>query len=84
MFDNGPDWIVDGLFRISRNGKIGYADKNGVIVIEPKFECAEQFENGVARVALNCKLVKDKSDPAPSALASDSWLFIDKKGNKVK
>lgn len=84
MFDNGPDWIEDGLFRILRNGKIGYANKNGVIVIEPKFECAEQFENGVARVALNCKLVKDKSDSEHSAMESDSWFFIDKKGNKVK
>ena len=84
MFDNGPDWLEDGLFRIIRNGKIGYADKNGVIVIEPKFECAEQFENGIARVALDCKLVKDESDPEHSRMESDSWFYIDKKGNKVK
>lgn len=84
MFDNGPDWLEDGLFRIVRNGKIGYADKNGVIVIEPKFECAEQFEDGIARVALDCMLVKDKSDSEHSGMESDSWFYIDKKGNKVK
>lgn len=84
MFDNGPDWLEDGLFRIIRNGKIGYADKNGVIVIEPKFECAEQFENGIARVALDCRLVKDEYDSEHSRMESDSWFYIDKKGNKVK
>ena len=83
MFDNGPDWLEDGLFRIVRNGKIGYADCNGVIVIEPKFECANQFENGIARVALDCKLVKDKSDSEHSRMESNSWFYIDKKGNKI-
>ena len=74
MFDNGPDYLEDGLFRIIQNGKIGYADKNGVIVIEPKFECADQFENGIARVALDCTLVKDESDPEHSRMESDSWF----------
>lgn len=84
MFDNGPDELANGLFRIIRNGKIGYADKNGVIVIKPKFECADKFENGKASVALECKLVKDKNDQEHSKMESDSWFYIDKKGNKVK
>src|SRR5690242_11150784 len=25
-FDNGPDYVEDGLFRIVKDGKIGYAD----------------------------------------------------------
>ena len=83
MFDNGPDELADGLFRIIRNGKIGYADKNGIIVIEPKFECADKFENGKASVALECKLVKDKYDSEHSRMESDSWFYIDRKGNKV-
>lgn len=84
MFDNGPDWVEDGLFRIIRNGKIGYANRNGVIVVDPKFECADQFENGIARVALNCKLIKDESDLEHSKMESEAWFYIDKKGNKVK
>src|SRR5690554_6149124 len=39
-YDNGPDYIKEGLFRILRNGKTGYADNSGRIVIEPQFECA--------------------------------------------
>jgi len=84
MFDNGPDELADGLFRIIRNGKIGYADKNGVIVIEPKFECADKFENGKASVALECRKVVEKYDSEHSRMESNSWFYIDKKGNKVK
>ncbi|MDP3583484.1 MAG: hypothetical protein Q8S39_16225, partial [Ignavibacteria bacterium] len=84
MFDNGPDELADGLFRIIRNGKIGYADKNGFIVIEPKFECADKFENGNANVALECRKVVDAYDSEHSRMESNSWFYIDKKGNKIK
>ncbi len=84
MFDNGPDELADGLFRIIRNGKIGYADKNGVIVIEPKFECADKFENGKASVALECRKFIEKYDSEHSRMESNSWFYIDIKGNKVK
>jgi hypothetical protein len=83
MFDNGPDELTDGLFRIMRNGKIGYADKNGVIVIEPKYECADKYENGKASVALECKKILEKYDPEHSRMESDAWFYIDKKGNKI-
>jgi hypothetical protein len=84
MFDNGSDWLEDGLFRIIRNGKIGYADSNGVVIIEPKFNCADQFKNGIARVALDCNLVKSENDPEHTSMESGSWFYIDKKGYKVK
>ena len=29
VFDNGPDYPSNGLFRIIKDGKIGYADMNG-------------------------------------------------------
>ncbi len=43
-YDNGPDYPSYGLFRIVKNGKIGFADeKTGEIVIEPSFDCADPF-----------------------------------------
>ncbi len=84
MFDNGPDWLKEGLFRIIRNGKIGYANSTGEVVIEPKYKCAGQFENGIAKVAFDCKEVKDEHDSEHSKAESSSWFFIDNKGNKVK
>ena len=84
MFDNGPDYLSEGLFRIIRNGKIGYADKNGIIIIKPQFDCAGHFENGIAKVSLNCNLVKSKNDHEHISMESDTWFYIDKKGNVVK
>ncbi|MFZ5948387.1 MAG: WG repeat-containing protein [Stygiobacter sp.] len=84
IFDNGPDYLEDGLFRIIRNGKIGYANEKGIIVIAPQFECADPFENGTARVSLNCKKTQPLNNPEHTMEKSDSWFFIDKIGNIIK
>jgi hypothetical protein len=80
-FDNGPDDISEGLFRIIKNGKIGYADTIGKIVIEPQFDCAFPFEKGKARVSKDCKSVKDGEH---FMWMSDNWIYIDKKGQIIK
>ena len=51
-FDNGDDYVVDGMYRIvDEQGRIGYADEKGNTVIAPRFKCAFPFENGKAKVA---------------------------------
>lgn len=75
------DDISEGLFRVKRNGKIGYANKIGEVIIPCQFECAEQFENGVAKVALECEYNMDNTEHVETK--SDSWFYIDKKGNKI-
>lgn len=57
-YDNGPDYINEGLFRIKKNDKIGYANEEGEIVIVPRFDCASSFENGLAKVSNSCTLKK--------------------------
>lgn len=81
-YDNGPDFSVDGLFRIVQNGKIGYADAATYqVVIQPQFDCAFPFEDGVARVSNNCKTKKEGEH---SIWISDDWKAIDKQGNFIK
>ncbi len=80
-FDNGPDYAVDGLFRIMTNNKVGYADEaTGKVIIKPQFDCAFPFENGIAKVGLNCTT---HSDGEHSYWTSDNWFYINKKGRKV-
>ncbi len=43
------------LFRFVRNDKLGYIDRTGKIVIEPKFEEAENFSEGLATVKIGEK-----------------------------
>jgi hypothetical protein len=79
-YDNGPDMIEDGLFRMIKNGKIGYADAKGNVIIEPSFDCAYPFENGYARVSQSCDKIKDGEH---TTWISDDWYHISKDGKRV-
>jgi len=80
-YDNGPDYISDGLFRILENSKIGFAESTtGKVVIKPQFDCARPFENGVAMVSNNCKTV---SEGEHSSWSGDNWYYVDKTGKRV-
>ena len=78
LFDNGPDYPAEGLFRIVQNNKIGFADAlTGKIVIQPQFTCAYPFEGGKAKVSNNCTI---KPEGEHSLWISDTWDYIDKTG----
>lgn len=78
LYDNGPDYPSEGLIRVVKNGKIGYADASTyLIVIEPQFDCAFPFENGKAKVSYQCQSVKDGEH---SIWTSDDWKYVDKAG----
>jgi hypothetical protein len=82
MFDNGADYAAEGVFRIIKNNKIGYADaQTGKIVIEPQFDCAYPFEEGKAQVSRNCNL---KKMDEYTMWESEEWEYIDKTGKKVE
>jgi hypothetical protein len=51
-----PDELVEGMIRIiGKNGKIGYANERGTVVIKPQFDNATVFHNGRALVYKKCK-----------------------------
>jgi hypothetical protein len=80
-FDNGPDPVADGLFRIRRDQKIGYADAlTGNVVIEPQYTCAYPFENGMAKVSTDCT---SEADGEHTTWISDHWSTIDKAGRII-
>ncbi|MDR0937751.1 MAG: WG repeat-containing protein [Mediterranea sp.] len=48
-YDNGPDYVSKGLFRIVENEKMGFANMDGEIVIKPQFSFVGPFmENDFA------------------------------------
>jgi hypothetical protein len=80
--DNGPDYTSEGIYRIVKNGKIGYIDSISCkVLIEPKFDCAYPFKDGKAKVSVNCRKVYEGEH---YTWESNGWYFIDKKGNIVK
>ncbi|MEO0472767.1 MAG: WG repeat-containing protein, partial [Bacteroidota bacterium] len=67
--------------RILRNGKIGFADERGKIVISPQFACAFPFDNGKAKVAYECVNEKEFDHIISK---SDAWFFINHSGKRVE
>ena len=80
-FDNGPDYVQDGLFRIKKGDKIGFANEAGEIIVEPKYKCTYPFENGQAQVAYECDLVKEGEH---TMMKNAKWLNIDIEGNEIE
>ncbi len=81
MFDNGPEPFNENLTRVLRNGKMGYANKFGQIVIPCEYDYAKWFENGKAEVTYNAKEYFDLDDH--KRVESSEWFVIDKKGKKI-
>ena len=80
-YDNGPDYVESGFFRIIKNGKIGYANPNGKIIIEPNFDCAYPFEGDFAIVSDNCETIKEGEH---TRWKSESWYKITKNGKRAE
>ena len=74
LFDNGPDEFHEGLARCVEDGKMGFFDKHGRIVIPPRFSYAEPFSGGRAHVCFDCVKVSDYPFSAlDSKLPTDLW-----------
>ena len=81
-FDNGPDPFSEGLTRVKRNGKMGYANKYGQIVIPCIYDYAKWFDGGVAEVTFDATEYLDGDEH--TIVESKEWFTIDKRGQEVK
>lgn len=82
IFDNGPDYPSEGLFRIWIDGKMGYADiATGKVVVPAIYGCGFPFKKGKAEVGMNC--TGTTIDEYHSWI-SEEWFYINKKGERVK
>ena len=77
VMDNGADSFHDGLVRIVRNGKYGFANRTGRIVIAPIYDGAMDFENGTATV---CKSCESKPVGEYRMFSGGEWFQINTKG----
>lgn len=80
MFDNGPDYFVQGLARIVEGGKTGFVDRAGKIAIAPQFDAAGSFCEGLAPVCMGCKEVPRGEH---HELVGGQWGFVDRTGAVV-
>lgn len=79
-FDNGPDYPSEGVFRILEDGKIGYANTQGEIEIEPRFRFAEPFSDSLAAFSMQGYLKEDHLGEHWTYHGT-LWGFVDHTGN---
>jgi WG containing repeat len=79
--DYWADSFHDGLVRIVKNGKYGFANRKGKVVIAPIYDGALNFENGIAAVCNGCrsKCVDDQCEY--HSLVGGRWYRINIKGH---
>jgi len=78
IFDNGPDYFREGLARFTRQGKFGFFDESGKVVIEPRFDFALPFSEGLAAFCDGCK---EEADGEHRSVRGGKWGFINKHGD---
>ncbi len=76
--DSGEaDVFKEGLARTRVNGKIGFFNRNLDIVIEPFYDFAFPFHDGVAEICVGCTEVQSGGQ---SMLDGGSWKRINRSG----
>ena len=77
VMDNGADSFHDGLVRIVRNGKYGFANRAGQVVIPTIYDGAMNFENGSAAVCKGCQTSREGEH---HFFSGGDWFRINIKG----
>ena len=84
-YDNGPEYIQEGLFRImDEDGLVGFADSLGNVIIEPQFKFAYPFKGGKTKATLKGeRKVVPESDGEKHYWESGTWFYIDKRNKHL-
>ena len=82
--DNGADSFHDGLVRVVRNNKYGFADRRGQVVIAAVYDGAMNFEKGRAAVCKGCQSKCAEVACEHHFFAGGQWVSINIKGEVVK
>jgi hypothetical protein len=79
-FDNGPDYVSDGLMRYVEGPKVGFVDEACRIRIRAVWDFAFSFSEGLAVVCQGCR-----SQPIGehSVVVGGRWGYVDKRGIAV-
>lgn len=83
-FDNGPDILKDGMFRImGKNNKVGFADSLGNVLIKPAFDFVEPFHNGYAIACNGGHLLSIDTLDNHHKWVGGKWGVISKEGKII-
>jgi len=79
-YDNGPDYFSEGLARFVEDGRFGFFDEAGRIVIAARFDFALPFHEGLAAFCVGCWSVTDGEH---THIEGGKWGYVDRSGRVV-
>jgi hypothetical protein len=82
-FDNGPDYVVEGMARTVKNGKVGFVNTQLDQVVAPVWDFASPFEHGVAEVCMGCVSTPVRPGDEHTYMAGGKWGYIDRRGKVI-
>ncbi|KUG29397.1 hypothetical protein ASZ90_000709 [hydrocarbon metagenome] len=81
LFDNSPDEFQGGLARFVEEGRIGYFDRAGRVVIPADYDFGLPFEKGLAAVCREC--IREYHGEHYTVV-DGTWGCVDKRGRLVR
>ena len=83
IFDNGADYVVEGLARTVEDGKVGFVNTQLDQVVAPAWDFASQFQGGVAAVCTGCISTPVSPRDEHRVVRGGKWGYIDKVGKVI-
>lgn len=80
IYDNGPDYFSEGLARFTMDGKFGFFDEAGRIIIKSRFDFAFPFSEGLSVICFGCK---ERKEDEHHVIEGGAWGYINNKGEVV-
>jgi len=82
FYDNGADYFSEGLRRFVKNGKIGFVDRNGQVVIKAEHDFASPFNYGYTAFCDGCDW--EDTEDEHKAIVGGTWGVMNFRGETVK
>ncbi|MEY8760354.1 WG repeat-containing protein [Chryseobacterium tongliaoense] len=82
LYDNGADYFAEGVRRFVKNGKVGFADRNGTVIIKPEHDFVSPFNYGYAAFCDGCDW--EKTEDEHKAMVGGTWGVMNFKGETVQ
>lgn len=77
IMDNGPDPFSEGLARYVENGKYGFFDECGAVVIPAQYDFALPFNEGSAKAGYECTFTPEPPFGEYSTYECERWTELE-------
>ncbi|WP_283421387.1 WG repeat-containing protein [Chryseobacterium profundimaris] len=82
FYDNGADYFSEGVRRFVKNGKVGFVDRNGTVIIKPEHDFVSSFNYGYAAFCDGCDW--EKTEEEHKAIVGGTWGVMNFKEEIIK